>query len=476
METETTPIPLELGDDFRELRKFFKLTPELFCIAGFDGRFKRLSPAWVELLGWPVEALLDKPFLDFVHPGDRARTAEVAARIGDGETVTRFENRYVRSDGSVVWLQWKAAPDPRRRLIYACAHDVTRERRAQAALRLSEERFRTLAGATSDAVYDWNLVTGQLWWNDGIRRIFALESPDVDGWTDRLHPEDRERVLHGVQKAVESGSEWADRYRFRHGDGRWLDVEDRARVIRDVGGRAVRFVGAMRDVTDRARTERLKDELISTASHELRTPLTALLGAVRLLESGRAGALPESARMLLEVAAQSGRQLARLVDDLLDVEKMSSGRLTVRRDAIDAAGVAEEVVVALRDYASTLKVRLELEASEPAPVLGDADRLRQVLNNLVSNAIKFSPAGGVVTLRAVGGRITVQDRGPGIPEAFRARIFERFAQADGSSSRAQRGTGLGLAISKGLMERMGGQIGFETGAGGTAFWVQLPRA
>jgi CheY-like chemotaxis protein len=202
-------------------------------------------------------------------------------------------------------------------------------------------------------------------------------------------------------------------------------------------------------------------------------------GALGLVLSGAAGSLSPQGLELLRIANQNTERLIRLINDILDIEKIESGSITVRRDRCDLRSAVETTIAGVRGYAMEHRVRVTLRATQTAEVIGDQDRLIQVFTNLLSNAIKFSPAGGdvVVTMDVEGevARVSVRDHGPGIPAEFQARIFGKFQQAESSSSRRHGGTGLGLAIARAIVERHEGHVRFETAAGtGTTFIVELP--
>ncbi len=229
------------------------------------------------------------------------------------------------------------------------------------------------------------------------------------------------------------------------------------------------------------RMEALKDEFISIVNHELRTPLTSIHGALGIINTKHGRELPQEARRLLEIAYRNSRRLARLVDNVLDLQKIESGTVAFEVRVQPLRPLLEHVVEANQPYATELGVTLVLEEAPPeVRVAVDGDRVIQVLTNLLSNAAKFSPPGERVRVSAApsGGsfwRVAVTDRGPGIPESFRGRVFQRFAQADSSTTRPRGGTGLGLSICKAIVERMGGRIGFETEPGrGTTFYFDLP--
>lgn len=261
------------------------------------------------------------------------------------------------------------------------------------------------------------------------------------------------------------------------GTERWFQVAKRP--MEPAGGER-RVLAVALDVSARRQVEKLKAEFVSTVSHELRTPLTSIRGALGMLIGGMAGDVDPAARPLLEIAHKSCERLVRLINDLLDIEKLESGRLQLQMQPLQLGAVvaqaAEQNAAYAREFGVSIATRVE---DGEAWIRGDADRLAQVMANLVSNAAKHSPAGGVVEIdaRRIDGsvEIGVRDRGNGIPEEFRAHVFERFSQADASDARQRGGTGLGLAITKTLVEQHGGRIGFETATGsGTRFHFRLP--
>jgi len=245
-------------------------------------------------------------------------------------------------------------------------------------------------------------------------------------------------------------------------------------------GDTVAVIAQGRDVTQELEAERLKKEFTSTLSHELRTPLTSIIGSLQLINSGVMGEPEKDVLELTTVAERNAQRLLDLINDILDIEKIESGKLTLAPEALALDDVLREALVLNRAFAERYRVRFELRGELPqAPVHADRKRLLQVLTNLLSNAAKFSPEGGTVevTLERTDGRVRVEvhDRGPGVPENFRARMFSRFAQAESALTRQKGGTGLGLAICKRLIEMMNGTIGFaDRDGGGTTFYFELP--
>jgi signal transduction histidine kinase len=223
----------------------------------------------------------------------------------------------------------------------------------------------------------------------------------------------------------------------------------------------------------------MKDEFISAVSHELRTPLTSIRGALALVMSGSAGELPAKAKELLSIALRNSERLVHIVNDILDAEKIESGKMRINMQKVPLAPFLEQTLAYNQPYAEKFNVRFKLNAVPlQMHVEADPDRLMQVITNLLSNAAKFSPPESEieVSTRKSGGMIVIEvrDHGPGIPAEFQPHIFQKFAQARDSGSRRNEGAGLGLNLSRQLTELMHGKIGFDTKAGqGTTFFVQL---
>lgn len=254
-------------------------------------------------------------------------------------------------------------------------------------------------------------------------------------------------------------------------------------LIRDAADRKLLWVLA-EDISERKKVERLKNQFVSTVSHELRTPLTSINGSISLLASGAVGNLPPKAREIMAIAERNTRHLASLINDLLDIEKLVAGKLTIAMRRQPLRPLLEQAVAVNEAYGAQRNISLALAPdAPPAEVLVDDQRLLQALNNLISNAIKFSPDNDYVSLSAQLHRadnkpmvcIAVKDNGEGVPETFREHIFNRFAQADSSDTRRRGGTGLGLAITRELITAMGGDVGFDSVPGeGATFWIRLP--
>jgi PAS domain S-box-containing protein len=252
--------------------------------------------------------------------------------------------------------------------------------------------------------------------------------------------------------------------------------------LRDELDSVTGFLGVIENITVRKEVEELKSEFTAVVSHELRTPLTSIRGSLGLILGALAGSLQPKVKELLEIAQSNCERLVLLVNDILDIEKFSAGQMRFELQTLPLAGLVQQAMDANEGYARKFHVHFELKPIDPeCQVAVDPDRFIQVMSNLLSNAAKYSPQGGAVRVQAEMDRdrvrVKVRDEGPGIPEDFRERIFEKFSQADASSTREKGGTGLGLHIAKRFVEHMHGRIGFESEPErGSTFWIELPVA
>ena len=376
--------------------------------------------------------------------------------------------------------------------------EFAQSRKAAEALERSEERFQLIADATNDVIWDHNLLTNSTWRNKNYSKLVGrpegMPLDDSECWTDRLHPEDVARITGSFWKVVKDGesSNWSCEYQLRRDDGSYVDVLDRGYVICDATGQPVRVVGAMMDITERKRAEaellsakeaaeaasRAKSEFLANMSHEIRTPMNGIIGMTELALDTE---LSTEQREYMEAVSQSGTALLAVINDILDFSKIEARKLDLDLVEFDLRKVVEEALrtVAMAAHKKGLELACDIDSDSPAALVGDPGRLRQVILNLVNNAIKFTEAGEVVIqVRCIEKKgkqarleFAVRDTGIGIPSEKHALIFEAFSQVDSSTTRKYGGTGLGLAISVTLIEMMGGQMQLESAPGkGSRFY------
>ncbi|MDX2272306.1 MAG: AAA family ATPase [Cyanobacteriota bacterium] len=364
----------------------------------------------------------------------------------------------------------------------ALQREIEERQYIEAALRRSEQKFAKAFHACPDAMLLSNLETGRLLEaNDSFLQMtgYALEeilgktSLELNFWVD---PQDRIRLFQNLR---EKGSVRNLEINFyaKNADVRTGLVS--AEIV-DLDGHPC-LLTVTNDITEVKRVEQLKNEFVSVVSHELRTPLTSIRGSLGLIIGGVGGSISEQTRSLVDIAYKNSDRLMLLINDILDIEKIESGKMNFEIKRYALLPLLEQAIESNRTYAAQYQVEFVLVSGVDGEVEVDSHRLTQVITNLLSNAAKFSPPESQVIIQTQYTppylRVMVTDRGSGIPEEFHSRIFQKFAQADSSSTRSKGGTGLGLSISKAIIERLGGKIGFETQAEvGTTFYFDLPLA
>ena len=489
--------------ELKRSSRYFELSRDLVCTAGFDGYFKQLNPSWTEALGWTEEELRSRPFVEFVHDDDRARTEEESAGLRAGGVTIDFVNRFATKDGGWRWIEWSSMAIIDEELIYASARDVTQRKVIEAALERSDHRTRQIVENAHDAFISIDArgrITG---WNSQAEASFGWTRGEALGreLAETIIP-DRLRAPHrlGLERFLATGEGPVLGRRLEltalHRDGHEFPVELTISPIEMEQGFA--FNAFLRDITDRKAAEqelalardqaleasRMKSMFVANVSHEIRTPMNGVIGMSELLLDTE---LDEAQREYAEAIAASGEALLTIIDDILDFSKIEAGKLELDPTDFDLREAIERAcgMLAARAHEKGLELAVAIGPEVPALVRADSARLRQVLTNLVANAIKFT-ADGEVVVRASATpasdgaalvRVEVSDTGIGIaPEALE-QLFEPYAQADGSTTRKYGGSGLGLAISRQLIELMDGAVGAASELGrGSTFWFELPVA
>ena len=441
------------------------------------------------------------------------------ARAGTDESCV-----FVTRDGDRKQVHMRVSelqgPDGRRQGYVTVARDVTAHVEAQRALRRSEDRYDLAVRGSSVGIWDWDVATGKLYWSDRMKEFFGLTGDHpvehVSAFSDRIHPDDAAFVTKALNESLENGAEYDAEFRMRREDGTYFWFHGRGQPVWDDNGVPVRMAGSGADITERKTAElallereralreavleletsrealaaekdraeaanRAKSEFLAVMSHELRTPMTAVLGMSDLLSQTR---LDEAQRGFLRTMQTSAQGLLDLLNDVLDLSKLESGAVELELVDFRFDALLEGLVDLLRPRASERGVELCLEmgGAVPPSLHGDPTRIRQIVTNLVGNAIKFTSEGAVtVRIDARAGtdthqvRVEVSDTGIGMTEAQMARIFQPFVQADSSTTRRYGGTGLGLAVCRRLAEAMGGSIDVRSTPGvGSTFGFEAP--
>ena len=503
----------------QERNRFFAVSRDMLCTLGFDGYYKDLNPAWEKTLGYTTAELLAKPFIEFVHPDDREITLGVAEQIAAGTPLVAFENRYRCKDGSYRFFLWSATAVIETQLIYGAARDITESKHAEAAL--------LKAGALQSAIFKSQNFSSIATDAKGVIQIFNVGAERMLGYTaaevvNQITPasisDPQEVIAHAKALSAELGTTIGPGFEalvFKASRG----IEDiyELTYIRKDGSRfpAVVSVTALRDEQDaiigylligtdntaRKQAEegrkklaeeleqirqdqmRFKDEFLSHVSHELRSPLTAIKQFTTILLGGLAGELNPEQREYQQIVLKNIRQLQAMIDDLLEVTRLETGKLTVEPERVSVVIAVTDTFNTLQGSARAKGVTLSYDLPPNLPSAhADATRLRQILIILLDNAIKFTPEGGAVAIQARVSQkdprfllLEVSDTGIGISPEMGQRIFERLYQVSERTDTSRKGLGLGLHICKELVTRHGGDIWAERRPDkGSVFSFTLP--
>lgn len=489
--TERVRAEQALHDRQAMLKAIIDHTTDTIMIRDHAGRFKLVNPACATAMGLAHAELVDVPAEEVYAPETLARVLETDRRVIESGLPMEYESRVALRCGRTVVCHTIKYPyrteDGQIAGIVAMSRDITEQARTRALLHRKEAEFRALLEKLPVAVSRIDRAFRYVYVNRAVEATSGLPRQGFIDHTARelgypTHLVDQlERELAQV---FAEGCELVSDFAIGEAAGaRWYQRH----LVPEFGadGRPETVLSVMLDITERQRQlvelealSRLKSQFASSVSHELRTPLTSLLGYAEFLEEGIAGPLTERQRTFVGVIQGNARRLNRLVDDLLDCAASESGTFHLARTPGDLAAMVADCLDAMAPQALQAGITLvpELETS-PLPITADAERILQVLGNLVGNALKFTPAGGTIALRAgitpSGIRCEVRDTGPGIPREQQQHLFERFRQVAPSSPRM--GLGLGLAISRTIVEAHGGEIGVVSEPGrGATFWFTLP--
>lgn len=454
-------------------------------ITDMVGVIRQASPGVLPLLGYEVDALVGQS-LGLVLPDEERQLQPDPVRPSfncGSEQASLHELRARHRKGQRIPVLFSLAPiamDGSAQMGYLCIlNDLSYREEAL-------QRLQHIAEQLPGVVYQFQLYSDGRscfpYASEGLRDVYGLQPEEVredaSSVFARIHPDDLLDVTASIQVSAEHLSVWHREYRFLHPIKGLIWLEGRA-MPQPRADDSILWHGFITDITQRKHLEQMKNEFVSTVSHELRTPLTSIAGSLGLINGEALGPVPNAMREMLSIAQSNSQRLRQLIDDLLDMDKLLAGKMSFIPQQLDIDSFLAECVTSHQGFARQHDVQLTYTGGPVAQITADPMRLQQVLSNLLSNALKFSPAGSQVLLsaQALGGqiRILVVDQGPGVPAEFVDRLFEKFSQADASDRRQKGGTGLGLAISKELMERMGGCIGFyPRPGGGSVFWVELP--
>ncbi|TAK06211.1 MAG: PAS domain S-box protein [Candidatus Manganitrophaceae bacterium] len=494
----------ELARSEERFAKAFRASPDVLVISRLsDGMIIEVNDRWEGLFGYRREEALGQtpPTLDlYVDPVDRRKAVDIMQKEG---SLREYPLDVKLRSGEIrqVHLSVEKIVVEGEPCMLSIIRDVTEQKRAEEALRESEDRLWLALEATGLGTWDFNPVTGGLKWSARTKVMFGLP-PEAEVtasfFGELIHPEDRARVREAVERALDpaGGGKYGIEFRtvpLQEGAPRW--VAARGQAFFDAAGRPVRFIGTALDITDRKRREeelkektreaqeasRLKSQILSNVSHELRTPLNGIIGYTHLLLGGTYGPVDEPQRFPMEGVLRNADELLNLINNLLDFSRIESGKLSLDLEPIELGPLLQEVLDGLKPLVEKKTLAIRFDPSQRLPAVeSDRTRVRQVFSNLLSNAIKFTEEGEIrILLRdrpdRGGVEMAVHDTGIGIPAEELPKIFEAFHQVDGTLTREFGGTGLGLAIVKELVDLLKAEIRASSEYGkGSTFTLYLP--
>ncbi len=470
---------------------------ELVVKVDLDGRFLFVSPSYCQVFGKTEQELLGQSFWPLVHEDD-LEAAMRALKSAQRPPYTAYTEQRALTKAGARWLAWsdRGILDDSGAVvaIIGVGRDVTSRVMAEQALAKSEERLKLAMDSVSDGIWDWNPESGVMFCSPSCFTMLGFGLREISEtfgmWRSLIHPKDYQLVKKLVKSHYGLDTAFETEFRMQTKDHDWKWVMCRGKVVeRDSSGKALRLAGTTVDITRTKLAEqaaetanKAKSEFLANMSHEIRTPLNGILGMLQLIKTTTTE--PEL-EQYCDTAQHSGKRLASLVGDILDLSKIEAGKMRIHRDPFDLVDTVRAVEQLFRPAAAQqgLQLEVDLDPQLPKTVLGDAPRLQQILNNLLGNALKFTATGGVsmtVAARPDTDKklreicFTVEDTGIGIPEEKLGGLFDAFFQVEESYSRNYQGAGLGLSISKQLVLLMGGQISVTSQSGrGSCFRVAL---
>ncbi|CAN7299551.1 PAS domain S-box protein [Phenylobacterium sp. LjRoot225] len=475
---------------FRDAMEHFDIGT---AFVSLEGRWLHVNRALRELLGYDDDELSRLTFQDLTHPDDLNADLEQLDRLLAGEiSAYRMEKRYLRKDGETVWalLCVSLVRDEQRTPQYFISQviDINERKAAELERQVLTERLTLATKAGGIGVWDWDLRNDRMTCDARMFQLYgqtATETTTLGGaFLAAAHPDDAERINERVRTALLGEPNYDVEFRVVHPSGEVRDLRGAAEILRDETGTPVRVVGITWDTTDLRRladdartASEAKSRFLATMSHEIRTPLNGVLGMAQVLASDPD--LSKAQRGRVSVIQESGEALLAILNDVLDLTKIESGKLELEETVFDLGRVLECVRATFASIAEDKDVALTVALGAAAGAYrGDPTRLRQIVSNLISNALKFTAEGEVkVTAQpsADGVTIRVSDTGMGIPPDALDKVFGAFTQADSSVTRLHGGTGLGLAICRELSGLMGGELSVESEVGhGTTFRLEIP--
>jgi len=474
-----------------DLERLFDLATAMVCIVNFKGYFTKVSPAFMDVLGYSEKELLSKPFIRFVHPDDRASTLAEMGKIVKGKAVYRFMNRQVCKDGSRKFLEWTAHPVVKDRILFAIAYDVTERERALEETKRERDKISAIIQGMVNGLFVVDRQGKIVLFNKAAEIMSGYRMEDAIGKhyskvMTFISENNKTSASASIEASLATGEirTVTTRATLVNRSGNEIPVENSVAPLVGSEGEVFGCVVIFQDSTREHEIDQMKSEFISIATHQLHTPLTGIKWFIELLLAGRAGSLLKRQREYLINVHESNERMIRLINDLLNVSRIESGeRISMNKEPVNVIKlfsqiISENISLARQNQISIVKCK-GAPRSLILPV--DEGRMRLAVSNILNNAIKYSKRGGRVEIgceKEKDKEITfwIKDEGVGIPRKQQRRVFEKFFRADNIITKVTEGTGLGLYIAKSIIEAHGGRIWFESKEDeGSTFFFTISR-
>ena len=511
--TESLRTTAALAESEERYRATFEQAAVGIIHTSFEGKFLRCNARFAAIVGYTPEEVLRLNFSEITLPDDTAKTFDLRPSMVAGTPAT-WEKRYIRKNGEFTWVRitCSAQKDSQGRFLHfiSMVEDINERKQAEKGLLDARERMLLAARAGGVGIWDYDVMQDRLIWDEQMYRLYGCEeetSHSVWGtWLKKLHPDDLQRTTDEISAALVGAKDFDTEFRVVWPDGSIRHIRALAVIKRDSVGLATHMVGTNWDITaqkkaaeellesnrhlseetiragklaaEAAKANAAKSEFLANMSHEIRTPMNGIIGVTNLLLDTN---LDPKQREQARIVLGCGEALLALVNQILDFSKIEAGKLELETLDFNLRDFLDDFlsVAVLEAEMKGLRLHCECDARTPVRLRGDMNRLRQILTNLVGNAVKFTSQGEVAigvsmdeeTELGVLLRFAVRDTGIGIPDDKKGQLFSKFSQVDSSTTRLYGGTGLGLAISKELAELMGGKMGVQSEFGsGSEFW------
>lgn len=469
---------------------FFNETTDLICIANLDGYFLKINPAFTNILGYTESELITKKFINYVYSDDIEKTLNEINNLSEGINTINFSNRYLRKDGSKIWLQWISTINLETKIVFAIARDISGIKNTQEKLILSEKLLNESQKMAKIGSWEFDLISNKLYWSDELYNIFEIDKSAkenlAESYRSRLTIEDINHLDQLADRTIKEKISYEVEHPFTLSGNRKKWLLGSGEPVINEAGEVIKIRGVARDIT--AQKERdaaikakefaelanqAKSDFLANMSHEIRTPLNGIIGFTDLLLKTK---LDSDQQVYMSNINQSANLLLDIINDILDFSKIESGKFELSFEPVNLRSLAEQVIDLFKSHALNKKIDLNLmiDSNIPKYVITDSVRLKQVLVNLIGNAVKFTNFGEVLLQieivkknknQFVPIRFSVIDTGIGIQNHNLNKIFQSFVQEDVSTSKKFGGTGLGLSISNQILEKLNSKINVKSVVG-----------